>query len=142
MALQFETSSDEDESDQLTEENMQTQRILAGLVKFLICWRAIFGFSERSMYPLLLFLPLFLVFLSKAYNCPALGELGKRFPRSFSTIRKLAGVGRSQGELQRFVVCPKCSCIYHKDDIVTMHRDGRQTAKLCMNLKFAGSSRV
>ena len=121
--------------------NLQRRRVLlTWLVYFVLVWQYKHYISDNGIEQLLRFMRQLLFCIGqivKEHSDFCL-VLAANLPTTLYSARKFLNIDRDN--FVQYVVCPKCTKLYHKDDIV-INDGGRTVARTCENVPFPRSKR-
>ncbi|CAH3172372.1 unnamed protein product, partial [Porites lobata] len=121
--------------------NLQCRRVLlTWLVYFVLVWQYKHYISDNGIEQLLRFMRQLLFCIGqivKEHSDFCL-VLAANLPTTLYSARKFLNIDRDN--FVQYVVCPKCTKLYHKDDIV-INDGGRTVARTCENVPFPRSKR-
>ena len=121
--------------------NLQHRRVLlTWLVYFVLVWQYKHYISDNGIEQLLRFMRQLLFCIGqivKEHSDFCL-VLAANLPTTLYSARKFLNIDRDN--FVQYVVCPKCTKLYHKDDIV-INDGGRTVARTCENVPFPRSKR-
>ena len=118
----------------------RTMVILTWLVYFILVWQYKNYISDNAVEQLLKYLKQFLLCVGQLIqeHSDLCLVLATNVPKTVYSARKLLKIDCDH--FQKYVVCPKCTKLYHMDDIVI--NNGRQSvARTCNHVAFPRSRR-
>ncbi len=105
------------------------------IVQFLLLWQFVAKITDTALVMILKFLKLLIAYLGTAFCCPSLAVLANDIPSSLYKAKQILGI--STKSMCRYIVCPKCNCVYKGDEFpLTVRELGNETSARCPYIAF------
>jgi len=111
----------------------QVHVLLRWLCCFILYWQVVTHASDAAVEWLLTFLGRFLQTLNYGLNSDCFSNLTLFFPTTICMLQKISSLKRDEFEI--FVVCSKCTKLYHLDECLE-RKHGTVLPKKCTNILF------
>ena len=124
--LQFKNLLSSSEDDDITTDKSNTTQsnnlsVLSNtsislIIIFVMTWKVMHNLSDAAVNILFCFLKRLLDLMARMIHCKALKQISNLLPQSLYMIRKYLGINRD--DIEKLIVCPKCSSCYKSEDCV------------------------
>ena len=92
------------------------------IIIFVMTWKVMHNLSDAAVNVLFCFLKRLLDLMAWMIHCKALKQISNLLPQSLYMIRKYLGINRD--DIEKLIVCPKCSSCYKSEDCVRTLSNG------------------
>ena len=92
------------------------------IIIFVMTWKVMHNLSDAAVNVLFCFLKRLLDLMARMINCKALKQISNLLPQSLFMIRKYLGINRD--DIEKFIVCSKCSSCNKCEDCVRTLSNG------------------
>ena len=92
------------------------------IIIFIMTWKVMHNLSDAAVNVLFCFLKRLLDLMARMIHCKALKQISNLLPQSLYMIRKYLRINRD--DIEKLIVCPKCSSCYKSEDCVRTLSNG------------------
>ena len=104
------------------------------IIIFVMTWKVMHNLSDAAVNIRFCFLKRLLDLMARMIHCKALKQISNLLPQSLYMIRKYLGINRD--DIEKLIVCPKCSSCYKSEDCVQTLSNEWKKGERCSFVEF------